>query len=556
MTKPQLPRKRVCKPKVKSGCMQCKGVRMKCPEQRPACARCKRLGLDCCYLPPKLKQNEMTQNKKHTRIRQILPAATKVGVLPSSLQPSWCNLEPGGGMYFDCFREQVALMNQDIEMTDFWLRTVLRASHRDESITYAITAIGALARTRKCSSRPSLFNPDLSNQEGSAHYCAAIKYYNKAITTFRRYIASSKAEDTHRTILIITVLFVIFESFQGNNRAADTLTATGIVLLKDKILHSVSVSGASRSSLAGVIDDQGIVEAELFLARSATLCSKASYITPYAHADGLKAMLMIPSSGLNVPPPPDGDASIKTLSFQYLNVLAPILIWHTRVRAHRQMGISVYNRSDFRQQQGLLLSQLQRWIEAYEAQLLEKRHTIHMLHYLKWQLVLTKLAYVVVYCELDPTGNLWDSMGPYCVELTPKFRAHLEAEFVNHSRPDRSLISLETTSMWGIFVAAAINVATECRNRSVRLTLIDLCKLATDNPSLRHLRDSVMATALFINAEEEARDKAGEIPLSSRYDLEKVTRDESSGHICLRLIAKGAGNDGRRKKRELVYSLK
>jgi Fungal Zn(2)-Cys(6) binuclear cluster domain len=489
---------------------------MKCPEQRPMCARCQRLGLDCRYLPLKSKHNDMGHYEKRTR--QILPAtATKLCMMPSSLQQSYCNLEPGASIYFDFFRDQVTLMDQDVEMTDFWLRTVLRASHRDESITYATTAIGALARTRKHSGGPCFRDPDLPNQEGSVHYCAAIKYYNKAIAAFRRYMASSKSEDANRTILIITVLFVIFEILHGNNRAADALTATGILLLKDKILHSVSVSGASRSSLAGLIDDQGVVEAELFLTRSATICSKASYLAPYAHADGRKALLMIPSSGLNIPRPPSADANIKTFALQYLNAVALILIWHTRVRAHKQMGI--YNHPECSRQQKNLLNGLTRWIEAFEAQL-KKRHAIHVLHYLEWQLILTKFAYVIVYCELDPTGSLWESMGPYCAELIPRFRAHLDAELMNQSRPGGSLISIDTTSMWGIFVTAGINVATECRNRSVRLALIDLCKIATKDSFLQHLHLRVMATALFIDAEEEGRDNAGVLPMSSRYDPE------------------------------------
>jgi hypothetical protein len=357
-------------------------------------------------------------------------------------------------------------------------------------------------------------------------------YYNKAISTFRRYVAISKPDDegVRRNILIITVLFVVFEIFHGNNRAADALTGTGILLLKDKMLHSVS---SSRSSLAGLIDDQGIVEAELFLTRCATLCSKASYLTPYAHADGIKAMLMIPSSGLNVPPPPDGDASIKIFSFQFMNLLTAILIWHTRARAHRQTeDISLCNYPEYFQQQRILLDQLQGWIEAYEAQL-KRKHPTSILHYFERQFLLTKLAYIVIYCELDPTGDLWDSVGPYCAELTPKFRAHVDAELINQLKPGGSLISLETTFMWGMFITGATNLATECRDRSVRLAWIELAQIATNMSFLKHLRGNVMATALFIKTEEEeeeeeeGRNKVDVIPPSSRYDLDTATVSSS-----------------------------
>uniref|UniRef100_A0A093V027 Sterol regulatory element-binding protein ECM22 n=1 Tax=Talaromyces marneffei PM1 TaxID=1077442 RepID=A0A093V027_TALMA len=534
MTKPQLPRRRTYKPKVQTGCIQCKGARIKCPEQRPACARCQRLALDCCYLPPKSKQQGQNQ-KRAASMRRILPAtAIRIRTPPSSSLSSRCDLEPGGGIYLECFREQVALMDQDLDMTDFWFRTVLRASHTDDSITYAIASIGALARTRKHSSRWLFRNPDPHNQEESAHYHTAVMYHNKAITTFRRYIASSKPDDAdvHRTILIITVLFVVLEIFHGNNRAADALTGSGILLLKDKMLHSLGITGVSRSSsLAGLIDDQGIVEAELFLTRCAALCSKAFDLAPYAHADGMKAMLMMPSSGLNVPPPPDGDASIKTFSFQFLNLLTAILIWHTRVRAQRHLDIiSFYKYPEFFQQQRELLTQLRGWMESYKAQL-KRRHTTNILHYFERQSLFTKLAYIIVSCELDPTGNLWDSMAPDCAELTPKFRAHLDAELDDQSKPDGSLISLENTFMWAIFLTAATNVSASCRDRSVRLAWIHMAEIATNMSFLKHLRGNVMATALFIRAEEEGRDKAGVIPPSSRYDLDTATWNEDSGQI-------------------------
>jgi hypothetical protein len=497
---------------------------MKCPEQRPVCARCQRLGLECCYLPPKSKQDGRNgQNQKRANMRQILPATgSRIGTLPPSPFVSWCNLEPGGGVYLECFREQLALMDQDLDMTDFWLRTVLRASHSDDSVTYAIIAIGALARTRMYSSRPLFRNPDPPNQDESTHYHTAVMYHNKAISTFRRYIVSSKPDDAdvRRTILIITVLFVVFEIFHGNNRAADTLTSTGILLLRDKMLHTVSISGsASRSSLAGSIDDQGIVEAELFLTRCTAICSKAFYLAPYAHADGAKAMLMIPSTDLNVPSPPDGDASIKTFSFQFLNLLAAILIWHTRVRAHRQMDISVDSHPELLQQQRELLTQLRRWIEAYEAQL-KKKHASNILHYFERQFLLTKLAYIIISCEIDPTAKLWDDMAPECAELTDKFRVHLNAELNDQLKPDGSLISLENTFSWGIFLTAATNLSAQCRDRSVRLAWIDMAKMAMNLSFLKHLRGNVIATTLFIKAEEEDRDETGVIPQSSRYDLD------------------------------------
>jgi hypothetical protein len=284
-------------------------------------------------------------------------------------------------------------------------------------------------------------------------------------------------------------------------------------------------------------------------------------------------MLMIPSSDLNIPPPPDGDASIKQFSFQFLNLLACILIWHTRVRAHRQMDISVDEHPELLQQQRTLLTQLRGWIAAYEAQL-KMRHATNMLHYFERQFLLAKLAYVIVSCEVEPMANLWDAMAPNCAELTAKFRAHLDAELDDQLKPDGSLISLENTFSWGIFLTAATNLSAQCRDRSVRLAWIDMAKMATNLSFLKHLRGNVMATALFIRAEEEGRDEAGVIPQSSRYDLDTATVshpvsyyvpleclhfikwNEDSGQVCLRLVAKEAGHDGRRKTKELVCNLK
>lgn len=360
-------------------------------------------------------------------------------------------------------------------------------------------------------------------------YHTGVKYHNKTISTFRKYIASSKPDDAgvHRTILINTILFVVFEIFHGNNRAADALTSTGIHLLKDKMLHTVSNSAhASRSSLAGSIDDQGIVEAEIFLARCAGLCAKAFYLAPYAHADGAKAMLMIPSTDLNVPPPPDGDASIKTFSSQWLNLLAAILVWHIRVRAHRQMNISFDSHPELLDGQRKLLTQLQGWTDSYGSQL-KRRHSTKILHYFERQVLMSKLAHLTVFCETDPTSNLWDTMAPDFGELTAKFRDHLDAQLDDQLNSDGSLISLEDTFTWGIFLTAATNLAAQCRDRNVRLAWMDLAEMALNLSFLKHLRGNVTATALFINAEEEGRNETGVIPQSSRYDLDTATVSHS-----------------------------
>ena len=186
------------------------------------------------------------------------------------------------------------------------------------------------------------------------------------------------------------------------------------------------------------------------------------------------------------------------------------------------MGISVDSHPELLQQQKQLLIQLRGWVESYEVQL-RMGHASNILHYFERQLLLTKLAHVIVLCEIDYTGNLWDVMAPDCAELTAKFRTHIDAELDGQLNQDGSLISLENTFSWGIFLTAATNLSASCRDRSVRLAWIEMAQMATNLSFLKHLRGNVIATALFIRAEEEGRDETGVLPPSSRYDLDTAT---------------------------------
>lgn len=76
----------------------------------------------------------------------------------------------------------------------------------------------------------------------------------------------------------------------------------------------------------------------------------------------------------------------------------------------------------------------------------------------------------------------------------------------------------------------------------MRLAWIDMAKMAMNLSFLKHLRGNVIATTLFIRAEEEDRDETGVIPQSSRYDLDTATVSlKFPSHTRARLLTVHSG---------------
>lgn len=183
---------------------------------------------------------------------------------------------------------------------EFWSRTVLRESTRDDCIRNAIVALSALARAQeeydlasslgepRAVSKPKRPLCKTGLLSSSTHHHQALSYYTRAAASMRRLITiysqdsepgtsrrgggGSSSGGTAWANLIATLLLVTFELIQGNTAAADQLSARTLSLLQHSIMTGTlgegQDTGRPASRIAGSVDDEGTHDTEVVLVRN------------------------------------------------------------------------------------------------------------------------------------------------------------------------------------------------------------------------------------------------------------------------------------------------
>ncbi|KAI1661657.1 hypothetical protein F4813DRAFT_345223 [Daldinia decipiens] len=265
MTAASVPRIRARKPKVRSGCATCKSRRIKCDEGRPACARCQKSRLFCRY------DHGKTQDGK---AQDGILLVSDSGDAGSQLAPVIRSHDFEGYevLYFDIFRNVVVRNLSQNGYRNFWARTVLRESLRDECVRDCVLGTGALCRAikgqiyrlRQPGAKSLWMVPaDSLNPVNTRYHRDALQSYTAAISKFRKRMLLEGSSITPRTILIVSILFILFEAIQGNTETIDRLMHSAILALES----SMSGSMAFGSRLSPTLDDEGVREADYFLAR-------------------------------------------------------------------------------------------------------------------------------------------------------------------------------------------------------------------------------------------------------------------------------------------------
>ncbi|KAL7625086.1 hypothetical protein AAE478_004300 [Parahypoxylon ruwenzoriense] len=273
----QRPRRvRTSKPKVKTGCNNCKQRRIKCDEQRPACTQCVKSKRLCTGYPPPPRTkvfeevriaprpgggNTSPISPAHTAIQPVRsqplpqrppqPAAAAQSVpqnalirgltppqtpIDSSLtihRPSILLFNPQEGQYFQLFRERTASELSGFFDCAFWTRSVLRECHSEEAIRHSVVALGALYKTleKMSESPPSSPSDSIDPTDNFVqHGEVAFKHYSLALKS----IISSTSQDqsTQRMSLMATVLLACFDSFIGDHEQAIVQIQNGLKLLE------------------------------------------------------------------------------------------------------------------------------------------------------------------------------------------------------------------------------------------------------------------------------------------------------------------------------------
>ncbi|KAH8672818.1 hypothetical protein BGZ60DRAFT_430124 [Tricladium varicosporioides] len=264
--------RRASRPKVKTGCSNCKLRRVKCDETRPQCIKCVRSGRTCDGFPAYKRAGEVVLAIAPRPNTNISPSTsppttttTSNGLLPprpvivrkprvirttpppTPTEPTVIPFAPtvylrGGlsfdeqeGQYFQVFRTHTANELSGFFDSEFWTRSVLQVSHTEASIRHAVVALGALYKTLEKASESPPSSPDSNNAFDTApdHYNFALQQYGKAITRLREALQNNETR-SQRNILISIVLFTCFQSFTGDHKAAISQIQHGLHLLEER----------------------------------------------------------------------------------------------------------------------------------------------------------------------------------------------------------------------------------------------------------------------------------------------------------------------------------
>jgi hypothetical protein len=271
--------RRASRPKVKTGCNNCKTRRVKCDETRPQCTKCVRSGRHCDGYPAYKRTGEITipiaprpQEFASTSSSQpstsaIAPGATHIKPIlvrrpptraiqksrptppptpvtkqvrivsptPTFYRPDGFAFDTQEGQYFQLFRTRTANELSGFFDSEFWTRSVLQESHSEASIRHAVVALGALYKTLEKAGESPPGSPESHDPFDSApnHYNFAFQQYGKSLKRLWESL-ENKESRSQRTVLMSIVLFTCFQSFIGDHKAAIKQIQSGLSLLEER----------------------------------------------------------------------------------------------------------------------------------------------------------------------------------------------------------------------------------------------------------------------------------------------------------------------------------
>ncbi|CAM1508363.1 Fc.00g052110.m01.CDS01 [Cosmosporella sp. VM-42] len=260
-------RARTSKPKVKTGCTNCKQRRIKCDEARPSCTQCVRSNKACTGYPPPSRSSRPFEEIRIApkpiatvasqpapgpvplqrevvlpprRVRHKVPRTASPQSLsrhvPSATtyQPS-LNLpfQPTEGLYFGIFRAQTANELSGYFDSTFWTRRVLQECHTEAAIRHAVVALGALYQTLEQTAEASHHtgsSPSPQTETALGHWQVAVKQYSEACNAL--VLLNNQDQQSHKTLIMASVLLACFDSFIGDHKQAIIQIQNGLGLLE------------------------------------------------------------------------------------------------------------------------------------------------------------------------------------------------------------------------------------------------------------------------------------------------------------------------------------
>ncbi|KAI0490810.1 hypothetical protein F4859DRAFT_24250 [Xylaria cf. heliscus] len=351
-------RVRTSKPKVKTGCNNCKQRRIKCDEKRPACTQCVRSKKQCTGYPPppraKIYEEKLIAPKPPNRtdliqapvllasrprgqpsiriaansapvtLRALTPPQTPEHTTMVLHEPSTIPFDSREGQYFQLFRDYTASELSGFFDSSFWTRRVLQECHSEEAIRHAVVALGALYKTLEKISESPPGSPSETDQLDNAnrHWEVAFKHYSLAI----RAVVSSASHDQakKRMSLMASVLLACFDSFVGDHKQAIWQIQSGLALLE--------TLRAERRQ-ASLPQPEEPVEQDLIQMFTRLVIQAKSYDMAF-HFPQPYVIRLTPKIGVSTPSPTsDGGSPVSTSHAQIPDVFASLhdgrLAWDT-----------------------------------------------------------------------------------------------------------------------------------------------------------------------------------------------------------------------------------
>lgn len=500
-------RERARRPKVRTGCVTCKTRRVKCDERKPACARCESAKVTCQGYVEAIDRRRKSVVARPVATRPLAPRSStprmQEMIVAQSILPSISTLPLAGhqdGAYFDYFRHQVTSNLAGFYTCPAWSQLVSEGL-QDDCIQHSILAVGALIRavsTQK-SLIPDTSSPTSTEEDTYAvaqHRNIALRHHVKAVKSLRERI-EVMATTAPRTVVVSTLLLVVFELVQGQARIAETLLDSSLRILKDLI----TIFQTNTEEQAKRVRDSGFQDMEHVLP-CISVMSHLSNISRPQH--------QFPSFFQVEPELRSGDLDCSSVSEFFSSwgrffTSGSIFVGHsasTVTSTNPPDDIAVMRREVF-------LSQLQRWkdvMDHYARSPLvddasKKALRIAQIHWL--------LLHISLTCCLDATQVAYDAFKEEFRELTMKCIG-LYRDSLSHPRPTSVLLGQG-------LILPLCTVVRACRDHDIRMMAVEALNELPPSMvpwDIISTMDGILGAVLL---EEIGRDKDGSVPPQARW---------------------------------------
>ena len=189
---------------------------IKCDEQKPSCYNCLKSSRQC----DGYSMGGRRMDQDPLKIVHWKPNALAIHRLSVDLAG-----EQEERRAFHFFRNNSIMALQGYFDSEFWSRLVLQACHTEPTIRHAVIALGSLHETTQNKDSAMLKN-------GEAYDKFALQQCNKAITNLNQGLAV-KGQQSIQVLLMSCVIFVCFETLQGNYESALTHMESGLRMYRN-----------------------------------------------------------------------------------------------------------------------------------------------------------------------------------------------------------------------------------------------------------------------------------------------------------------------------------